>query len=203
MKNRVRDLRLKRGWSQAELAERLGVSRQTVIAIEKSRSKRSSPLGRTKMRREPRSLDLTALVLLAALAVAYLKGLEAAVWTLVWVWAGLMALLALVVGVLATFQTERAEIRFGASGVWGRFFLALWALLTALAFASLALKGHSLFWLPVLSLAVVALPDTGRLILDEFVQSLLTGAPGLDVALAALAVYAMGLEGYVALRLRK
>ncbi len=175
------------------------------------------------MRREPRSLDLTALVLLAALAVAYLKGLEAAVWTLVWVWAGVMALLALVVGVFSTFQNERAEIRFGASGVWGRFFLALWALFTALAFASLALKGHPLFGLPALSLAVVALPDTGRLILDEFVQSLLarasalagglalalaplfalTDAPGLDVALAVLAVYAMGLEGYVAFRLRE
>ena len=168
------------------------------------------------MRREPRSLDLTALVLLAALAVAYLKGLEAAVWTLVWVWTGLMALLALVVGVFATSQSERAEIRFGASGAWGRFFLALWALLTAFAFASLALKGHPLFWLPALSLAV-ALPDTGRLMLDEFVQSLLaraaalaggaalalapllalTGAPSLDVALAALAIYAMGLEFYV------
>ena len=169
------------------------------------------------MRREPRSLDLTALVLLAALAVAYLKGLEAAVWMLVWVWAGLMALLALVVGVFATFRSERAEIRFGASGAWGRFFLALWALLTAFAFASLTLKGHPLFWHPALSLAVVALPDTGRLMLDEFVQSLLaraaalaggaalalapllalTGAPSLDVALAALAVYAMGLEFYV------
>jgi len=44
MKNRVRDLRLKRGWSQAELAERLGVSRQTVIAIEKGRYDPSLPL---------------------------------------------------------------------------------------------------------------------------------------------------------------
>ena len=169
------------------------------------------------MRREPRGLDLTGLVLLAVLAVAYFKGLDVAVWTLVWIWTGLMALLALVVGVLATFQSERAEIRFGAASVLGRLFLALWAVLTALAFADLALKGHPLFWLPALSLAVVVLPDTGRLILDEFVQDLLakgaalaggvalalaplfalTGAPGLDVALAALAVYAMGLEVYV------
>ncbi len=44
MKNRVRELRLKRGWSQGELAERLGVSRQTVIAIEKGRYDPSLPL---------------------------------------------------------------------------------------------------------------------------------------------------------------
>ncbi len=177
------------------------------------------------MRREPRGLDLTAFVLLVALAVAYFKGLNAAIWTLVWIWAGLMALVALVVGVLATFKSERAEVRFGpgSGGLLGRFFLALWALFTALAFLNLALNGHPLFWLPALSLAVVMLPDTGRLILDEYVQDLLakgaalaggvalalaplfalTGAPSLDVALAALAVYAMGLEGYVVLRLRE
>lgn len=34
MKNQLRTLRAARGWSQAELAERLGVSRQTVNAIE-------------------------------------------------------------------------------------------------------------------------------------------------------------------------
>lgn len=34
MKNRLRTLRAARGWSQAELAEHLGVSRQTVNAIE-------------------------------------------------------------------------------------------------------------------------------------------------------------------------
>jgi putative transcriptional regulator len=34
MNNRVRDLRLQRGWSQAELGERLAVSRQAVNAIE-------------------------------------------------------------------------------------------------------------------------------------------------------------------------
>ena len=44
MKNRVRELRAQRGWSQAELAERLGVSRQTVIAIEKGRYDPSLPL---------------------------------------------------------------------------------------------------------------------------------------------------------------
>lgn len=34
MKNRLRVLRAERHWSQAELAERLGVSRQTINAIE-------------------------------------------------------------------------------------------------------------------------------------------------------------------------
>ena len=34
---RVRELRTDQGWSQAELAERLGVSRQTVNAIETGR----------------------------------------------------------------------------------------------------------------------------------------------------------------------
>jgi putative transcriptional regulator len=32
--NRLRVLRAERGWSQAELADRLGVSRQTVNALE-------------------------------------------------------------------------------------------------------------------------------------------------------------------------
>jgi len=34
MKNRLRVLRAERNWTQAELAERLGVSRQTVNAVE-------------------------------------------------------------------------------------------------------------------------------------------------------------------------
>ena len=34
MRNRVRELRMARGWSQGELGERLGVSRQAVNAIE-------------------------------------------------------------------------------------------------------------------------------------------------------------------------
>ena len=37
MTNRLRELRADRGWSQAELAERLGVSRQTVNAVETER----------------------------------------------------------------------------------------------------------------------------------------------------------------------
>lgn len=34
MKNRLRELRAERGWTQAELGDRLGVSRQAVIALE-------------------------------------------------------------------------------------------------------------------------------------------------------------------------
>jgi putative transcriptional regulator len=42
--NRLRVLRAERRWSQAELAERLGVSRQTVNAIETGRYDPSLPL---------------------------------------------------------------------------------------------------------------------------------------------------------------
>lgn len=44
MKNRLRDLRAERGWSQARLAELLGVSRQTVNAIEVEKYDPSLPL---------------------------------------------------------------------------------------------------------------------------------------------------------------
>jgi putative transcriptional regulator len=44
MRNRLSVLRAERGWSQAELAARLGVSRQTVNAIEKQRYDPSLPL---------------------------------------------------------------------------------------------------------------------------------------------------------------
>jgi putative transcriptional regulator len=44
MKNHLRLLRAERDWSQAELAERLGVSRQTVNAIETGRYDPSLPL---------------------------------------------------------------------------------------------------------------------------------------------------------------
>ncbi len=44
MKNRIRVHRAERGWSQADLAERLGVSRQTVNAIENERYDPSLPL---------------------------------------------------------------------------------------------------------------------------------------------------------------
>jgi len=44
MKNILRELRAERGWSQAELADRLLVSRQTVNAIETGRYDPSLPL---------------------------------------------------------------------------------------------------------------------------------------------------------------
>jgi putative transcriptional regulator len=44
VKNRLRVLRAERDWSQAELAERLSVSRQTVNAIENERYDPSLPL---------------------------------------------------------------------------------------------------------------------------------------------------------------
>ena len=44
MKNRLRVLRAERDWSQAELAERLAVSRQTVNAIETEKYDPSLPL---------------------------------------------------------------------------------------------------------------------------------------------------------------
>ena len=44
MKNRLRVLRAERDWSQADLAERLSVSRQTVNSIENERYDPSLPL---------------------------------------------------------------------------------------------------------------------------------------------------------------
>jgi putative transcriptional regulator len=44
MKNRLRVLRAEREWSQADLAERLGVSRQSVNAIETGKFDPSLPL---------------------------------------------------------------------------------------------------------------------------------------------------------------
>ncbi len=44
MNNRLRMLRAEHGWSQQDLADRLGVSRQSVNAIEKGRYDPSLPL---------------------------------------------------------------------------------------------------------------------------------------------------------------
>lgn len=44
MNNRLKVLRAERGWSQADLAERLGISRQSVNAIETGRYDPSLPL---------------------------------------------------------------------------------------------------------------------------------------------------------------
>ncbi len=44
MNNHLRDLRAERGWSQADLGEKLGVSRQSVNAIETGKYDPSLPL---------------------------------------------------------------------------------------------------------------------------------------------------------------
>ena len=44
MKNRIRDLRAERGWTQADLAARLEVSRNSVNAIENGKYDPSLPL---------------------------------------------------------------------------------------------------------------------------------------------------------------
>ena len=44
MKNRIRELRVARSWTQATLGDALGVSRQTINAIEKGRYDPSLPL---------------------------------------------------------------------------------------------------------------------------------------------------------------
>jgi len=44
MKNRLKALRAERGWSQAELADRLDVSRQSVNSIETGKYDPSLPL---------------------------------------------------------------------------------------------------------------------------------------------------------------
>ncbi|WP_029940166.1 helix-turn-helix transcriptional regulator [Sphingomonas astaxanthinifaciens] len=44
MENRVRDWREQAGWSQGELARRLGVSRQTINAVETDKYDPSLPL---------------------------------------------------------------------------------------------------------------------------------------------------------------
>ena len=44
MKNKLRQLRAVKAWSQGDLAEKLGVSRQTVNAIETERYEPSLPL---------------------------------------------------------------------------------------------------------------------------------------------------------------
>jgi putative transcriptional regulator len=47
MNNRLKVLRAERGWSQQDLADRLGVSRQSVNAIETGRYDPSLPLAFT------------------------------------------------------------------------------------------------------------------------------------------------------------
>ena len=57
MRNRVRALRAERFWSQGELARRLGVSRQTVNAIEAGRTEPGLGLAFRIARLFGRSID--------------------------------------------------------------------------------------------------------------------------------------------------
>lgn len=43
MKNKIRDLRTDKGWTQEDLAKAIGVSRQTINAIEKGKFDPSLP----------------------------------------------------------------------------------------------------------------------------------------------------------------
>lgn len=45
MKNRIKVLRAERDWSQAELAEKLNIARQSLNAIENGKADPSLPLG--------------------------------------------------------------------------------------------------------------------------------------------------------------
>ena len=47
LKNRVRELRLERGWTQQALADAVGVSRQSINSIERERYIPSLPLALT------------------------------------------------------------------------------------------------------------------------------------------------------------
>lgn len=44
MKNRLKVLRAERDWSQAQLADRIGVARQTIVALESGKYAPSLPL---------------------------------------------------------------------------------------------------------------------------------------------------------------
>ncbi|MDX1450492.1 MAG: helix-turn-helix transcriptional regulator [Acidimicrobiia bacterium] len=57
MKNRLRVLRAERRWSQADLADALGVSRQTVNAIETEKYDPSLPLAFRIARTFDRSIE--------------------------------------------------------------------------------------------------------------------------------------------------
>lgn len=47
IRNRVRELRVERGWTQQELADAVGVSRQSINSIERDRYVPSLPLALT------------------------------------------------------------------------------------------------------------------------------------------------------------
>ena len=57
MKNRLKVLRAERDWTQANLADKLGVTRQTVNAIEKGKFDPSLPLAFKIARRFESSIE--------------------------------------------------------------------------------------------------------------------------------------------------
>jgi putative transcriptional regulator len=57
VKNRLPVLRAERGWTQADLAQRLGVSRQTINAIENGRYDPSLPLAFALARAFERTIE--------------------------------------------------------------------------------------------------------------------------------------------------
>ena len=57
IRNRVRELRLERGWTQQELAEAVGVSRQSINSIERDRYVPSLELALTFARLFGRATD--------------------------------------------------------------------------------------------------------------------------------------------------
>lgn len=57
IKNRVRELRMERGWTQQALADAVGVSRQSINSIERERYTPSLPLALTFARVFKRSTD--------------------------------------------------------------------------------------------------------------------------------------------------
>lgn len=57
MTNRLRVLRAERGWTQAQLAEAVGVSRQAIIAIERGKYEPGLPLAFRLARAFGRSVE--------------------------------------------------------------------------------------------------------------------------------------------------
>ena len=57
IRNRVRELRLARGWTQQELADAVGVSRQSINSVERERYVPSLPLALTFARVFRRATD--------------------------------------------------------------------------------------------------------------------------------------------------
>ena len=57
MKNKLRELRAQKNWSQGDLAEALGVSRQTINAIETGKYDPSLPLAFKFARLFKRAID--------------------------------------------------------------------------------------------------------------------------------------------------